>query len=276
LAPDRKILSPDSEGLTERFLSNQAFTLRNGIFYQKGFTADSFEKVYLHARKLEHRLYPDDIVRTLPDFDGSPPLAAEWKARKASAKILIDWLKQSNARSVLDVGCGNGWLLNQLSMRLSADLAGVDVNETELLQASRLFGHLKICFFLANMLDASLADVRFDAIVFASSLQYFQQPEVALSALTRFLKPRGKIIIVDTPFYKNAKEADQAKRRTEDYYNSIGASDMIGKYYHHTVASMPGLKAKILYDPTTFGRKVIRKFWNKNQPIFPILEIQPS
>src|SRR6185369_492378 len=88
----------------------------------------------------EQRVYSDDVVRNLPDFSEQSTLKKEWDIRKITVRKLIKYLEKKNEKlSILELGCGNGWLSHQLAASLNAEVFGVDVNETELLQGARIF-----------------------------------------------------------------------------------------------------------------------------------------
>ena len=77
-------------------------------------TPDDSEKVYLKVRETEGRIYPDDTVRNLPDIDAAHPLHAEWMIRKSSLEKFEGYLK-GRSITLLDVGCGNGWMSSRLA-----------------------------------------------------------------------------------------------------------------------------------------------------------------
>jgi SAM-dependent methyltransferase len=112
-----------------------------GVFYDTEIaTQNPFHDCYLSLRRTEGRVYTDEIVSQLPDFKSTDNLIErEWKIRAKSAKRLATYLLKKKPRSVLEIGCGNGWLGNFLNRKLKTDYCGVDINQTELLQAAKLF-----------------------------------------------------------------------------------------------------------------------------------------
>src|SRR5688572_22445837 len=97
--------------------------------------------LYLNVREKEGRLYSDDVVARLPDTPASHSLHAEWQVRAASASRLTDYLaaRFPERGTLLDLGCGAGWLANQIASVTSMLVAGLDRNHTELAQARRVF-----------------------------------------------------------------------------------------------------------------------------------------
>src|SRR4051794_33766657 len=102
---------------------------------QKAFEAD-----YLSLRKKEGRLYTDEEVARLPHVVKNASLKKEWAIRSASCQRLIKYLAGKKTKlSILEIGCGNGWLSNQLAAVTKTQVLGLDVNQTELAQAQRVF-----------------------------------------------------------------------------------------------------------------------------------------
>src|ERR1700740_506529 len=98
-----------------------------------------FEELYIGIRHKEGRMYPDEIVKTLPEVPATHPHYAEWMVRKRSSLRLIRYLAaKKRPLRLLEVGCGNGWLCHRLSAIPGAGVTGMDVNHNELEQAVRV------------------------------------------------------------------------------------------------------------------------------------------
>ncbi len=258
-----------------QLLQNPSLTFDCHIFYQKDLDRSTlFEKDYLEIREKENRIYNDAVVQTLPTISPAHPLANEWKARKASLKKLIEIIRVKNHRTILELGCGNGWLSHNLATLLKAEICGIDINETELLQAAKLFSQFKnLSFLYADVFSMNLQEEMFDAIILGSSIQYFDSIEILLTRLSELLSPRGSIYIIDSSFYNNAKEAELAKERSFTHFTNLGVPSLISRYHHHTFASLSGFKPSILFDPKTLLNRVKRKLLKVNLPLFPIITI---
>src|SRR5256885_16517519 len=99
----------------------------------------NFEESYIALRRKENRIYSDKEVAQLPDIDIQHQHFKEWMIRKASAKKLINFFKKKKQPlKILEIGCGNGWLSNQLSGIENSDVTGLDINMEELQQAGRV------------------------------------------------------------------------------------------------------------------------------------------
>lgn len=198
------------------------------------------EQLYLELRKKEGRIYSDTEVKQLPDVPKGHPLANEWKVRKHSAKKLVNALKTKNRPlKILEIGCGNGWLCHQLSCIPHSDITGVDVNKPELEQADRLFGSIpNIRFVCGDIFEDGLLEKDYSVIVFASSIQYFENITTTIERALSLLSNKGEIHIIDTPFYTSVQNALAARQRSERYFSQCGTIDMARYYHHYTYADL--------------------------------------
>jgi len=77
-----------------------------------------------------------------------------WKQSEESQKtdkvIILDYLKKHQPKRVLDIGCGLGFFTNMISENLTADVLGIDISETAINKASRIYPN---CNFKQGKLD---------------------------------------------------------------------------------------------------------------------------
>lgn len=229
--------------------------------------------LYFRVREKEGRLYPDDIVARLPLMPDGQRFATEWRARAASASRLTLYLSsRPRPLSILDIGCGNGWLSNLLS-KAGHSVLGMDQNHHELKQATRVFppnSHLS--FFEADVFSAPFIPGYFDMIILASVLQYFQDASGLVSVLSNYLKPQGEIHILDTPLYLDG-ELEVAVLRSQEYYASLGFPEMAGHYFHHRASDLQVLYPKILYQPRVWALRLKQLVGDADSP-FPWIMIK--
>jgi SAM-dependent methyltransferase len=218
-----------------------------------------FEQQYLSLRGKEGRIYTDKEVRQLPDIAHEHIFSKEWRIRKESTERLIQYLIAKETKTILEVGCGNGWLCNRLSSVPDALITGLDVNKTELEQATRLFDQ---CKFIYGDLRYEDSIGTFDAIIFAASIQYFPSPEEIISCCFTHLNNVGEIHIIDTHFYSKA-ESLQAGIRSFKYFSEIGFPEMNNFYFHHTAQSLEHFNYKMHYVP---GSLMSRLFYKNHFP----------
>jgi ubiquinone/menaquinone biosynthesis C-methylase UbiE len=220
-------------------------------------TNNIFADKYAGLRKKEGRVYSDTEVLNLPSISSSHAFYKEWAIRKRSCKKLLQYLKKKGpVQNVLEVGCGNGWLSAQLATNTNADVVGLDINSIELEQARNLFSPVQnLSFINGDMKDEILADKKFDIIVFAASIQYFESIRKIVGIALEHLTPRGEIHFLDTKFYQ-VPEVILAQQRTKQYYNSIGFSGMEAYYFHHTLNELNVFQYKVLFNPASWRNKL--------------------
>lgn len=219
--------------------------------------ADKFEQLYMRLRQKEGRIYTDEVTANLPCINKNHPNAKEWKTRERSLKKLLTYIKHiATDPTILEVGCGNGWLSAQLADTTAGNVIGMDINNTELEQAKRVFHqYANLSFINGDLRNGILADKKLDIIIFAASIQYFPSLKEVIDAALKYLMPNGEIHILDSHFYPQ-KEMAAAKQRTKKYYASIGFDELTNYYHHHSIEALNGYRYKILQDPFSWKNKL--------------------
>lgn len=219
----------------------------------------SFSKVYLAVREKEQRILTDTEVRKLPYLQ-----KYEWPFRVKSTERFISYIAEKNdPMKILTIGCGNGWFSNKIAaVSEENQVIGLDVNREELEQAARIFPKKNIQFVYADIFKVSEQfESQFDIITLNGAIQYFEDFEGLMTLLNTFLKAKGEIHIMDSPFYK-ATEIPTAKERTKAYYTELGVPQMAANYYAHDLNLVKDFD--VLY---TYKRNIINKILaRKNSP----------
>lgn len=207
--------------------------------------------LYLEVRAKEGRLYPDDIVKQLPNVPASHPLAAEWRARDASSRRLAVYLAGlGEGITILELGCGNGWLARRMADGARASVVGLDRDNPELWQARRVFAdNPALNWVAADIFSAPFSRGRFDIIVIASAIQYFPDLSELIQALSPLVRPHGEIHILDSRLY-SAEELPAARERSRRYYERLGFPEMATHYHHHELEVLEPYHPVWLYRPT--------------------------
>lgn len=211
-----------------------------------------FEETYIGLRRKENRIYTDKELALLPLIARDHPHFREWKMRQSSCKRLKAYLeKKTKPLRILDVGCGNGWLSNQLAAIPETFITGIDINQFELHQAKQVFSNVAGLRFTDGSIDTDkLQEKEFDIIVFAASIQYFESFPSTIQQAIRLLKPGGEIHIFDSHFYK-IHEVEPAIQRTNEYYLSMGFPEMADQYFHHCIHELNSFRHHFLYKTTS-------------------------
>lgn len=111
-----------------------------------------------------------------------------------------DWIKNhlplNKEIDVLDIGCGNGALLKELSPIIRSGV-GIDLSENILKRARLLNGENKnITFKAINGPEIPLGDQSLDLVISMLSFRYLDWDPL-MDEIKRVLKPGGKVLILD-------------------------------------------------------------------------------
>lgn len=230
----------------------------------------TFEDSYLAIRSRENRLLNAEQILDLPEFAPDPSQIREWQVRFKSASLLRDHLHHQMMNTVLELGCGNGWLTHFLSR--SADyVIGLDINQAELEVAAKLFEESTFAYGDIESVDFVLP-VNVDAIVIASAIQYFEDPARLLNKSLKYLTPGGEIHIIDSPIYKDQRKASEALARSRDYFTSLGM-ELPTYYHHHCWQDFGRIPINLLYNPNAVISRINRWLRHEVRP-FPWLMIK--
>jgi ubiquinone/menaquinone biosynthesis C-methylase UbiE len=103
----------------------------------------------------------------------------------------------SRGKTVLDVGCGNGWVLSHFA-RHGAVTVGVDITEAgvELCRTRFKNQKLKGDFVVGNAEALPFPDNSFDVVSCMGVVHHTSNPQKAVSELFRVLKPGGRLLFM--------------------------------------------------------------------------------
>ncbi len=118
---------------------------------------------------------------------------------------IIKNIPGNNHQKILDIGCGDGVLLNLVSYRTSAQLYGVDTSQISLNYAKT---KVKAEFMLASAEKLPFKNNFFDTVLAAEIIEHLTHPELMLAEIKRVLKPDGKLIL-STPAKLNSIPEDK-------------------------------------------------------------------
>ena len=94
---------------------------------------------------------------------------------------------------LLEIGCGEGLLLQRLSPDDYRQFVGVDIATVAIQRATRLASN-RATFFVANMQRLEL-DQKFDAVIFTESIYYVSRCDELLRRYARFLREHGVFVV---------------------------------------------------------------------------------
>jgi ubiquinone/menaquinone biosynthesis C-methylase UbiE len=144
----------------------------------------------------------DKFDRAAATYEDGP--YAGWY--RAQARELLPLLPLRPGCTVLDIGCGTGWLLRQL-VRHCPGVRGIGVDASPAMiatarQKASAEGVDGLRFACADwerdeLATMELAPRQVDVAVCASAFHYFSQPEQALSRVARSLSLEGMFYLLD-------------------------------------------------------------------------------
>ena len=206
--------------------------------------------LYLAVREKEGRLYSDELVKRFPEIPPDHRMCSEWRARARSSHRLTSHLSRfEKGTTILELGCGNGWLSHEIAMATSARIVGMDRDSPELRQACRVFAsHENLGWIAADVFISPFARGAFDVIVIASAIQYFADFAGLMETLSPLLTARGEIHILDSPLY-SIDALPAARARSRQYYENLGFPEMAANYHHHSAEALSAYRPTWLYTP---------------------------
>lgn len=115
------------------------------------------------------------------------------------------FLKDKIDGDVLEIGCGNGLVLKELSEILGNKwrLHGCDISEKMISRAGVYIGRENVTLYCADAGHIPYKDQKFDLVYFHGVVQYFDNETYLLNVILesiRKLKPGGGLCFLDVPF----------------------------------------------------------------------------
>ena len=108
----------------------------------------------------------------------------------------------TNPRTVLDAGCGEGFVAGYLHKRDAAlKITGIDYSPEAVECARSLFGHAAE-FQIGSLLNLPYADNSFDTVVCSEVLEHIEDHEKAMQELKRVARNFVVISVPNEPFFK--------------------------------------------------------------------------
>ena len=114
----------------------------------------------------------------------------------------IELLKPSDNDIILDIGCGNGYMLNMLAKQYGGVYFGIDTSKSILRAAKRLNNEFiksgRITLLNQNLDSMSFTKKSFDKIYTVNTVYFWEDLDKTMNEICRLLKPNG--LFVNTLF----------------------------------------------------------------------------
>ena len=136
-------------------------------------------------------------------FDGQ---AAEYDRRdtyyysrngKISCRDIAEQIRELPYESLLDVGCGTGFLIDLLTKQRPARYCGADLSD-EMIRVAKKKQIEGAEFAVGSADKLPYPDETFDVVTCSQSFHHYPYPEQAMREAKRVLKPGGLYILSDT------------------------------------------------------------------------------
>jgi SAM-dependent methyltransferase len=138
--------------------------------------------------------------------------------------ILEDWVAEVAPDSLLDVGCGSGYLADYLGTN-SSFVAGIDIDQDSITLAARR----------SNVDSAIVGDAvtlpypadTFDCILLGDVLEHFEDPQSVLDECHRALVRDG-VLVISVPAFRWLSGPHDEHNNHADRYNASRLSAVVG------------------------------------------------
>lgn len=165
--------------------------------------------------------------RALPFEDRTGRFSDDWHVRATSFEALIvNVVQPMEARfdrplAALDLGAGNCWLSNRLAARGHC-VAAVELL-TNAFDGLGAHIHYDTTFtpVQAEFDRLPVADDQVDLAIFNGSLHYSIDYETTLREALRVLAPDGRLVVMDSPIYRDASSGEQMVQERERQFEQV-------------------------------------------------------
>lgn len=117
---------------------------------------------------------------------------------------MLDGLNLDDVSSMIDVGCGNGWLVRALLNRGVQSGIGLDISP-EMIEVAKQANEFdqRESYVVGNGEAIDLADASVDCVTNIESLYYYPNPEAALKEWARIAKPGAQLAMMMDLYEEN-------------------------------------------------------------------------
>jgi ubiquinone/menaquinone biosynthesis C-methylase UbiE len=176
-------------------------------------------------------------------------------------KKVIDTIALKSTNSLLDLGCGTGWAVRYAAKYLKEDghFYGIDISKRMIEKANELAKNIRnAMFYNTSSENLPFDNNSIDAVICSFSFHHYNNPDKALNEVTRVLKSKGRIHIIDiTPddfFIKlfdklmNAIQKEHVKQYSSKDFKEMYAKSNL-KYIESRIVTLYPIKMHIAEKP---------------------------
>ena len=140
---------------------------------------------------------------------------SKWHLRSVMEAV-YNLVAQTSPRTVLDAGCGEGFVSKYLADRdPGLEIIGVDLSLDAIRYAQDRFGDVA-SFQAGSILSLPFADNSFDTVVCSEVLEHISEVELAIAELKRVADRHVVITVPNEPYFKWLNDFARAVRISQD------------------------------------------------------------
>lgn len=162
---------------------------------------------------------------------------------------ILSLIDLEKARTVLDVGCGVGWLTRQYAKLTQGQVIGINFSKESISEArdkAAKEGLSNLKFKKMDAEDLQFENDTFDCIICSEVLEHLLDPQKALNEMRRVVKPSGRIAITTpNPWNWNAVFRKLTGKVKEQPYEQLISPSKLNKMIEN--AGMRIIKRKWTY-----------------------------
>lgn len=161
-----------------------------------------------------------------------------------------DLLNKEKNTSILDVGCGNGWLANAL-LHEGFNVYGIDASPSGIAIAKQSHPErFHVQDISSDYLPDAIKEIPFDTIISTEVIEHLYSPRQYLDFCYRVLEPQGGELILSTPYHGYLKNLVLAVTgKMDDHFTALWEGGDIKFWSKKTLEE--GLR-KSAFDPVDF------------------------
>ncbi|MEQ8558436.1 MAG: methyltransferase domain-containing protein [Henriciella sp.] len=161
--------------------------------------------------------------------------------------LVAETVREVAPSSILDFGCGEGFVLDELSERGVSlkGYEGLDLREDALAAARSRWPEQR--FTCANLFDGALDERRYDMVMSLEVLEHLFEPEKALERLVTLCSGKLLLTVPNEPWFQLANLA-----RGRDFIRLGNHPEHINHWNAKTFAAFVGEHARVINVKTRF------------------------
>ena len=124
----------------------------------------------------------------------------------AQRKATFERLALRTGESVIDIGCGPGFLCDEMAEAVGENgrVLGVDISDDLLAVARERNARYRLTYELGDAERLDQPEAAFDVAVSVQTLEFLEDPDRAITEMFRVLKPGGRALILNTDWERVA------------------------------------------------------------------------